>query len=81
MPWYARDSLTECLLRPQLISLYGALSQPRMYTKLAITGRRVLASTEHPNRLIMWHKHEYTVRVTGSKKVRYPTSVVGSWEC
>jgi hypothetical protein len=45
-------------------------SQPRMYTNLAITGRRMLSSTEHPNRLILWQKHEYTVRVTGSKKVR-----------
>lgn len=41
-----------------------------MYTKLAVTGRRVLTSTEHPNRLIMWQKHEYNIRVTGSKKVR-----------
>jgi hypothetical protein len=45
-------------------------SQPRMYTKLALTGRRVLSSTEHPNRLIMWQKHEYTIRVAGTKKVR-----------
>ena len=44
--------------------------QPRMYSKLAVTGRRVLSSMEHPNRLIMWQKHEYTVRVAGSKKVR-----------
>ncbi|KAI9455601.1 hypothetical protein BJY52DRAFT_1385811, partial [Lactarius psammicola] len=68
------DPYTRCKglseIAPQWYSL------PRMYTKLAITGQRVLASTEHPNRLIMWHKHEYTVRVTGSKKVRYPTSVV-----
>ena len=52
--------------------LFSALmtsSQPRMYTKLAVTGRRVLTSTEHPNRLIMWQKHEYTIRVAGAKKV------------
>lgn len=41
-----------------------------MYTKLAVTGRRMLTSTEHPNRLIMWQKHEFTIRFTGSKKVR-----------
>ena len=40
-----------------------------MYTKLAVTGRRALASTEHPNRLIMWQKHEYVIRVAGAKKV------------
>jgi hypothetical protein len=53
-----------------LFSVLMASSQPRMYTKLAVTGRRVLTSTEHPNRLIMWQKHEYNIRVTGSKKVR-----------
>jgi len=44
-------------------------TMPRMYNNLAVTGRRVLSSMEHPSRLIMWQKHEYTVRVTGSKKV------------
>ena len=44
--------------------------QPRMYTKLAVTGRRVLSSTEHPNRLILWQKYEHTIRVAGTKKVR-----------
>lgn len=53
-----------------LFSVSMTSSQPRMYTKLAVTGRRVLSSTEHPNRLIMWQKHEYTIRVAGTKKVR-----------
>jgi len=61
------DPFTKCKglheIAPQWYSL------PRMYSKLAVTGRRVLSSMEHPNRLIMWQKHEYTVRVTGSKKV------------
>lgn len=33
-------------------------------------GRRVLASTDSPNRVIFWQKQEYVVRITGSKKVR-----------
>jgi hypothetical protein len=61
------DPYTRCKGLSEIAPQWYAL--PRMYTKLAITGRRVLASTENPNRLIMWQKHEYTVRVTGSKKV------------
>lgn len=55
---------------------FPSAPQPRMYSKLALTGRRVLSSMEHPNRLILWQKHEYTIRVTGSKKVRD-----SSWPC
>jgi len=61
------DPYTRCKGLNEIASQWYAL--PRMYTKLAVTGRRVLTSTEHPNRLIMWQKHEYTVRVAGTKKV------------
>ncbi|KAF8497073.1 hypothetical protein F5888DRAFT_1700095 [Russula emetica] len=61
------DPYTRCKGLNEIASQWYAL--PRMYTKLALTGRRVLTSTEHPNRLIMWQKHEYTIRVAGSKKV------------
>jgi len=61
------DPYTRCKGLNEIASQWYAL--PRMYTKLAVTGRRVLTSTEHPNRLIMWQKHEYTIRVAGSKKV------------
>ncbi|KAH9057138.1 hypothetical protein EDB83DRAFT_2390402 [Lactarius deliciosus] len=61
------DPYTRCKGLSEIAPQWYAL--PRMYSKLAVTGRRVLSSTEHPNRLIMWQKHEYTVRVTGSKKV------------
>jgi hypothetical protein len=61
------DPYTRCKglneIAPQWYSL------PRMYTKLAVTGRRVLSSTEHPNRLILWQKYEHTIRVAGTKKV------------
>jgi len=61
------DPYTRCKGLHEIAPQWYAL--PRMYSNLAITGRRILASTENPNRLIMWQKHEYTVRVTGSKKV------------
>ncbi|KAI0262905.1 hypothetical protein BC834DRAFT_828139 [Gloeopeniophorella convolvens] len=61
------DSFTRCKGISEIAPQWYAL--PRMYSKLAITGQRVLSSTESPNRLIMWQKHEYTVRVTGAKKV------------
>ncbi|KAI0003256.1 hypothetical protein BJV74DRAFT_812558 [Russula compacta] len=62
------DPFTRCKGLNEIAPQWYAL--PRMYTKLAVTGRRILSSTEHPyNRLIMWQKHEYTIRVTGSKKV------------
>ncbi|KAF8478963.1 hypothetical protein DFH94DRAFT_34561 [Russula ochroleuca] len=60
------DPYTRCKGFSEIAPQWYAL--PRMYTKLTVTGRRVLASTEHPNRLILWQKHEYTIRVTGSKK-------------
>jgi hypothetical protein len=61
------DPYTRCKGLNEIAPQWYAL--PRMYTKLAVTGRRVLTSTEHPNRLIMWQKHEYTIRVAGTKKV------------
>ncbi|KAI9463376.1 hypothetical protein F5148DRAFT_982391 [Russula earlei] len=61
------DPYTKCKGLHEIAPQWYAL--PRMYTKMAITGRRVLSSTEHPNRLILWQKHEYTIRVAGSKKV------------
>ncbi|KAH9985564.1 hypothetical protein BJV77DRAFT_108300 [Russula vinacea] len=61
------DPYTRCKGLNEIAPQWYAL--PRMYTKLTLTGRRVLSSTEHPNRLILWQKHEYTIRVTGSKKV------------
>jgi len=61
------DPFTRCKGLHEIAPQWYAL--PRIYTKLAVTGRRVLSSTEHPNRLIMWQKHEYNIRVTGSKKV------------
>jgi len=61
------DPFTRCKGLHEIAPQWYAL--PRMYTKLAVTGRRVLSSTEHPNRLILWQKHEYTIRVAGSKKV------------
>ncbi|KAI0303404.1 hypothetical protein B0F90DRAFT_1626557 [Multifurca ochricompacta] len=61
------DPFTRCKGLHEIAPQWYAL--PRMYSKLTINGRRVLSSTEYPNRLIMWQKHEYTVRVTGSKKV------------
>jgi len=61
------DPFTRCKGLNEIAPQWYAL--PRMYNKLTVTGRRVLASTENPNRLIVWQKHEYTVRVTGTKKV------------
>ncbi|KAI0253954.1 hypothetical protein BJV78DRAFT_1190536 [Lactifluus subvellereus] len=61
------DPYTRCKGLHEIAPQWYAL--PRMYSHPAVTGRRVLSSTEHPNRLIMWQKHEYVVRVTGSKKV------------
>jgi len=61
------DPYTRCKGLSEIAPQWYALR--RMYTKLTVTGRRVLASTEHPNRLILWQKHEYTIRVAGSKKV------------
>jgi len=60
------DPFTRCKGLHEIAPQWYAL--PRMYSKLALTGRRVLSSMEHPNRLILWQKHEYTIRVTGSKK-------------
>ncbi|KAH9977196.1 hypothetical protein BGW80DRAFT_1287917 [Lactifluus volemus] len=61
------DPLTRCRGFHEIAPQWYAL--PRMYSHLTVTGRRVLSSTQHPNRLIMWQKLEYTARVTGSKKV------------
>jgi len=61
------DPYTRCKGLNEIAPQWYAL--PRLYTKLAVTGRRVLTSTEQPNRLIMWQKHEFTIRFTGIKKV------------
>jgi hypothetical protein len=71
MLWYAKHETDDSGLAPSPdVPLF---SQPRMYSHLTVTGRRVLSSTQNPNRLIMWQKLEYTARVTGSKKV-WPVS-------
>ena len=47
-----------------------ARTQTRIMSSSTTLGRRVLASTDSPNRVIFWQKQEYVVRITGSKKVR-----------
>ncbi|ETW85544.1 hypothetical protein HETIRDRAFT_246944, partial [Heterobasidion irregulare TC 32-1] len=45
-----------------------ARTQTRIMSSSTTLGRRVLASTDSPNRVIFWQKQEYVVRITGSKK-------------
>ncbi|KAI0060862.1 hypothetical protein BV25DRAFT_1806527 [Artomyces pyxidatus] len=44
-------------------------SLPRLISKSHIVARRVLQSSQSPNHLIFWQRHEYVVRFTGHKKI------------
>ncbi|KAI0049986.1 hypothetical protein FA95DRAFT_1488021 [Auriscalpium vulgare] len=45
-----------------------SFAQPRVVSKSTIVSRRIMSSTEAPNRLIYWQRHEYVSRFTGMKK-------------